>query len=82
MSLLPKAGEDSPHAAIVRINWEIFPVNQNGTYGSNEPVDIGLLLLRADGSSFQEAKVKLEKFLSDRIEDKNFVHIWKRGQSI
>jgi hypothetical protein len=82
MGLIPNAGEDSPHTAIVRINWEVFPVSSDGTYGSNQPVDIGLVLLRADGISFQEAKNKLEAFLSKAIDDKNFGHIWKRGQSI
>ena len=82
MGLIPSAGEDSPHAAIVRINWEVFPVSSDGLYGANQPVDIGLVLLRADGKSFQEAKNKLESFLSNAIDDKNFGHIWKRGQSI
>jgi len=82
MGLIPKSGEDSPHTAIVRVNWEVLPINSDGLYGSNQPVDVGLILLRADGMSFQEAKNKLEAFLSNAIEDKNFAHIWKRGQSI
>jgi hypothetical protein len=81
MALIPKAGEESPHTAIVRIHWEVLPISSDGSYGSNQPVDIGLILLRADGTSFQEAKVKLESFLNNSIDDKNFAHIWKRGQS-
>jgi len=82
MGLIPKSGEDSPHTAIVRINWEILPTNSDGLYGSNQPVDVGLILFRADGLSFQESKNKLEAFLSNAVNDKNFVHIWKRGQTI
>jgi hypothetical protein len=82
MSLIPKSGEESPHTAIVRVNWEVFPISPDGSYGSNDAVDLGLLLLRSDGISFQEAKNKLEAFLSNVISDKNFAHIWKRGQSI
>jgi|LakMenEpi03Aug12_release.lakeMendotaPanAssembly.Ray.scaffolds.fasta_scaffold3147353_2 hypothetical protein len=82
MGLIPKAGENSPHTAIVRINWEVFPISSDGSYGLNQPVDIGLLLFKADGLSFEEAKNKLEAFLSNAISDKNFAHIWKRGQSI
>ena len=82
MGLIPKSGEDSPHTVIVRINWEVLPTSSDGSYGSNQPVDIGLILFRADGLSFQESKNKLESFLSNAVDDKNFVHIWKRGQSV
>ena len=80
MGLIPKSGEDSPHTVIARIHWEILPTSSDGSYGSNQPVDIGLILLRADGTSFEEAKIKLESFLNNSIDDKNFAHIWKRGQ--
>lgn len=80
MTLVPKAGENSPHTAIVRINWEIFPTNPDGTYSNNMPVDIGVLLMRTDGFSFLECQEKLNAFLEKRTEDNNFIHIWKKGQ--
>ncbi len=81
MRLLPNGGENSPHTAIVRVSWEIIPTNPDGTYSSNQPVDIGVLLLRTDENSFEGVKNKLEDFLTKNIDNKNFFHIFKRGTS-
>lgn len=79
MNLLPKAGENSPHTGIIRINWEIFPLNSDGTYSNNLPVDIGVIYLKTDGNSFQDCSNKVEAFLNKKIDDKNFLHIWRKG---
>lgn len=79
MTLIPSAGEDSPHTGIIRINWEIFPTNQNGTYSNNMPVDIGVILLKTNATTFEECKNIVEAYLNKSVENDNFVHIWKRG---
>lgn len=79
MNLVPNAGENSPHTGIIRINWEIFPLNPNGTYGSTMSVDMGVLLLKTDALTMQDCKQNVEELLKKHTEDKNFVHIWKRG---
>lgn len=79
MNLTSSAGENSPHTAIVRINWEVFPMNPDGSYSGNLPVDIGVLLLKGDELSFEKIKLKLENLLELHTKDSNFNHIWKRG---
>jgi hypothetical protein len=78
-NLVPSAGEDSPHAGVLRISWEISPVDQKGFYGSIPPVDVGLLLMRTDKKTFKECKVALEIFLKKLAEEKDFIHIFRPG---
>lgn len=82
MTLIPKSGQNSPHSGVIRINWEIFPTNQNGSYDTSMPMDIGVVLFRNDSLTFDECKQKVEDFLKIHTEDKNFFHIWKRGVSL
>lgn len=79
-NFLPNAGEDSPHTGILRINWEVFPTNQDGTYGNTYPVDLGLLLMRTDKKTFKETKIALEKLLKKFAEEEGFIHIFKEGR--
>jgi hypothetical protein len=82
MALIPKAGEDSPHTGIIRINWEIFPTDSSGNYANNLPVDIGVILFRTDSMSFSDCQNKIEALLKNNTENENFIHIWKRGSYI